>query len=127
MHIRKMHRSAIELLMSYPDTTVAEMLGVELRTVRRWLAEPNFARALRDREKQQRSSASRIARQVVISSASSLCQTVENTEKPDGKVLLEVLKASGAFEASQQDTGESLADVIRQTARTGGQSERRTK
>lgn len=110
-------RAAIELLMSHPDSTVAEMLGVRLMTLRQWLHDPEFAQALRDREREQRASAGRIARQAVINAATSLCQAVSDPVKPDVKVLLEVLKASGVFEIEQEDPGEALAEIIRQATK----------
>lgn len=110
-------RSAIELLMSHPDSTVAEMLGVRLVTLRQWLHDPEFAQALRTREREQRASAGRIARQAVINAAASLCQAVSDISKPDVKALLEVLKASGAFEAEQEDPGEVLSEIIRQATK----------
>ena len=91
-------RAAIELLMSYPDTMVAEMLGVRLSTLRRWLRDSVFADALREREREQKASANRLARQAVINAAAALCQATSDPSKPDAKVLLEVLKQSGAFE-----------------------------
>ena len=110
-------RTAIELLMSHPDSTVAEMLGVRLITLRQWLHDPEFSQALRDREREQRTSAGRIARQAVINAATSLCQAVSDPSKPDVKALLEVLKASGVFEIEQEDPGEALAEIIRQAAK----------
>jgi hypothetical protein len=36
--------------------------------------------------------------------------------KTDGKVLLEILKASGAFEVPEVDPSEALAEIIRRAA-----------
>lgn len=117
VNMKTRHRSAIELLMSHPDSTVAEMLGIRLTTLRNWLHDPKFAQALRTREKEQKASAGRIARQAAINAAATLCQAVSDPLKPDVKALLEVLKASGAFEAELEDSGEALSDLIRQAAK----------
>jgi hypothetical protein len=102
--------------MSYPDSTVAEMLGIRLGTLRGWMRMDDFAKALADREREQKSSAVRIASQAVVNAAASLCQAAGEPSKTDIKVLLEVLKASGAFEQTPDDPGEALAQIIRLAA-----------
>lgn len=104
---------AVELLLSYPDSTVAEMLGVRLQTLNRWMGEDEFATALRAREREQVRGLARIARQAAIRAAASLCQTVADQAKPDVKVLLDILKASGAFEAEQADPADAVREIIR--------------
>ena len=106
-------RAAVELLLSHPDTTVAEMLGVRLSTLRSWMRTDWFAEALRDRECEQQQAARRIARQAVLNSAAKLCQLASDPAKPDPKVLLDVLKVSGVFESEPEDPGAALAEVIR--------------
>lgn len=106
-------RAAIELLLSYPDTVVAETLGVRLTTLKAWMEMDDFAEALRDREREQQSGARRIARQAVISSAARLCQLASDPNKPDSKILLDVLKASGVFEDHAEDPGAALAEMVR--------------
>ncbi|MCX6345484.1 MAG: hypothetical protein NT018_10510 [Armatimonadetes bacterium] len=110
--MRPVRYAAVELLMSYPDATVAEMLGLRLSTLRRWLCEPGFAKALRDREREQKAGATRIARQAVVNAAAALCQLTSETSKPDAKVLLDVLKVSGAFDAETIDPADAIAEVI---------------
>ena len=107
------HVTAIELLLSYPDSVVAEMLGVRQSTLARWMESDQFAKALRDREREQRKGLARIARQAALRAATSLCQVAQDQTKPDAKALLEIIKASGAFEEEQTDPGEALAEVIR--------------
>ena len=108
---------AVELLMSYPESTVAEMLGVRLKTLTRWMAMPDFADALRQRERSQRQSLSRIARQSALRAAASLCQLAGNGEpaKVDPKVLLDVIKTSGAFEKDESDSADALIEIINRT------------
>ena len=113
--MKSRHRAAIELLLSHPDTSVAEMLGIRLSTLRAWMEMEGFADALRARENEQGAGARRIARQAVVNSASKLCQMASDPAKPDAKILLDVLKVSGVFEAKSEDPGAALAEVIKQT------------
>ncbi len=103
---------AVELLMNYPDWMVAEMVGVRLRTLMRWMRMPDFADALREREKQQARSLFRLARQAALKAAAALCETNGGTAKPDPKVLLETLKLSGAFETPAQDPVDALGEIV---------------
>ena len=105
--------AAVELLMSYPDSVVAEMLGVRLQTVARWMRDEEFMGALKAREREQYRSLVRIARQAAVRAATALCQTAGDQAKPDPKAMLDILKASGAFEAEPTDPSEALRDVIK--------------
>ena len=107
------HREAIELLLSHPDTTVAEMMGIRLATLRAWMQMEHFAEALRDREREQGAGARRMARQAVVNSAAKLCQLAVGPEKPDTKVLVDVLKVSGVFDAETEDPGAALAEMVK--------------
>lgn len=107
------HQTAVDLLMSYPDSVVAEMMGVQLITLRRWMEREDFSDALRRREREQKSTLARIARQAAVNAASSLCQVATDASKSDAKVLIEVLKLSGAFEEEVEDPGEAIAEVIK--------------
>lgn len=105
-------RTAIELLLCHPDTTVAEMIGVRLSTLRAWMRDAEFAEALRQRETEQQSACRRIARQAVLNSAAMLCQLVCDLQKLDAKLLVDVLKASGAFETDADDAGAALTEIM---------------
>ncbi|NLN75879.1 MAG: hypothetical protein GX139_06175 [Armatimonadetes bacterium] len=111
--MRAKHRDAIELLLCHPDTVVAEMIGVRLSTLRGWMESDRFARALRVREREQELGAKRIARQAVVNSAARLCQLASNPDKPDTKVLVDVLKVSGVFDAESEDPGAALVDMVK--------------
>jgi hypothetical protein len=111
--VRGKRLAAVELLMSYPDTVVAEMLGVRLQTVVRWMQDEDLAETLRSREREQARSLARLARQAAVRAAAALCQAAGNGSKPDPKVMLDILKASGAFEAEQADPAEALRDIIK--------------
>lgn len=108
-------RTAIELLLCHPDTVVAEMLGVRLATLRGWMRTDGFLEALRAREREQAAAARRLARQAVVNSALRLSQLAGDPQKADAKALVDLLKASGSFEAESDDPGAALAEVIRLT------------
>lgn len=116
--MRAKQAAAVELLMSYPDYVVAEMLGVRLQTLSRWMARDDFSGALREREREQKHTLARIARQSAVRAAASLCELAGNGAKPDPKLLVDILKASGAFEPEQPDPAEALREIVR----TAGQA-----
>ncbi len=111
--MKSRHRAAVELLLSHPDTVVAEMLGVRLQTLRAWMRTEGFADALRARECEQQAGARRIARQAVVCSAAKLCELASDAPKTDPKILLDILKVSGVLEAETEDPGAALAEIIR--------------
>lgn len=106
-------RTAIELLLSHPDAVVAEMIGVRVATLHAWMSEESFRKALREREREQAASARRLAKQSIVNSAARLCQIASDPSKSDAKVLVDLLKASGAFDAPDEDPGAGLAEVLR--------------
>ncbi len=114
-------RSAVELLLSYPDSTVSEMLGVRLVTLRNWMQDKDFAALLRKREEEQRASLRRLARQAAINAAAALCQMVSSGGGADAKVLLDIIKTSGAYNVEQEDSSFALAEIIRLA--NGGEGE----
>lgn len=107
---------AIELLMSFPEAVVAEMLGLKLCTLRRWMRDDRFAEALREREREQAASLARLSRQAAVNAAAVLCQVFSGGCKADPKVVLETLKVSGAFDIPQEDPARALADMIKKAA-----------
>ncbi len=115
---------AVELLMSYPDSTVAEMIGIRLATLLKWMRLPEFKDALREREKHQKQTLARLARQAAVKAAASLCEDDENAPKPDPKVLLETLKVSGAFDMPAVDPEDALAEMVNRAANSAGPESR---
>ncbi len=111
--LKTKHAAAIELLLSYPDHVVAEMLGIRLQTLARWMHDAGFAETLRAREREQKRSLARIARQSALRAAATLCDMAGNGARPDPKVLVDILKASGAFEPEQDDPAEAIREIIR--------------
>lgn len=114
--MKSKYHAAIELLMCHPDCVVAEMLGIRLSTLRDWMNRPDFAEALRNREREQRASLRRISIQAAINAAASLCQAAGEQSRPDMKALLEMLKLSGAFESESSDPAEALSELIKRAA-----------
>ncbi|GEM_PF-907472 len=106
-------RNAVDLLMSHQVSVVAEMLGVRLLTLRQWMAEDEFAAALAARETEQRRSLARMARQAAVNAASCLAQLAAEPGKADAKLLLDLIKASGAFDEQEADPAAALAEMIR--------------
>lgn len=105
--------AAIELLLCHPESTVAEMMGIRLCTLRAWMKTEGFAEALRAREREQAASARRLAMQAVVCSAARLCQLATDPGKADAKVLLDIVKASGSLDQDTEDPGAALAEVMR--------------
>jgi hypothetical protein len=110
-------RSAVDLLLSHQDHVVAEMLGIRLLTLRQWMADDEFAAALAVRESEQRRSLTRIARQAATNAASTLSQISAEPGKADTKLLLDLVKASGAFDEQETDPTAALAEMIELAAR----------
>jgi len=109
-------RAALDLLVGCPDSTVAEMLGVAPSVLRRWLRNRAFSAELRAREAESEAELKRMAGHAALNSAVGLCRVTAETSKPDPKLLLETLKASGVFSRENREPSESLADVIRKAA-----------
>lgn len=104
--------AAIDLLLAHPEPVVAEMMGIRLTTLRRWMRDPEFTQALRERERQQAEALGRITRGTVLEAVRALRRLVADPAKPDLKAVVDVLKASGAFEQQVQDPGAALAEII---------------
>lgn len=85
------------------------------------MQDETFSAALREREKEQAAGFKRLARQAALNAASTLCQITGESAKSDGKILLDILKASGAFEADELDPGDALAEIIKRAS--GGDSD----
>ncbi len=119
--MRANRRKALDLLMTQQPDEVAQSVGVRLTTLETWMRMDDFRKALRAREQEQKRALARLSRQAALSAAQSLCAAAERAAKPDPKILLEIIKASGAFEAEEEDPAEAVADVLR-AAREGAAS-----
>lgn len=112
MIVKSRRARAVDLLMGNPPAKVAESVGVRLSTLEGWMRTDSFREALRSREAEQKRSLSRIARQVAVNAAEALCQVAAGESKADGKLLLDVLKASGAFEAEAEDPAALMEEIL---------------
>lgn len=123
---------AVELLLSYPEPVVAESLGVRLKTLLGWMAMPDFVEALRRREADQKRTLARLARQAALNAAAALCEMTsaevraDPKNKLDPKLLLDILKLSGAYENPEADPSDALADVISRIVSAPGDPADRT-
>lgn len=111
------------MLFEAPEEKVAEMLGVKLDTLRRWKGKREFIDAMQLAATETRQSATRILSNALAHAAERIHEMVAigaDTQplKPDAKVMVDMLKASGMLEAVLNDTGESesLASILAQLA-----------
>lgn len=74
--------------------------------------EPEFKKTLRQLEKNQAKSLARLSRQTALMSSAYLCRAISEQCKIDAKVLLDIIKASGAFEQTAESAESALADVV---------------
>lgn len=109
-------RRAVKLMFQKSDDEVAEEVGVKLKTVARWRRMPEFREALVAEEKLIRASAARIASDASLEAARNLHKIM--AEGKDGKLSLDILKASGAFEEREADAAEALEDVMQKAGET---------
>jgi len=108
-------RRAVKLLFQKPEEEVAAEVGVRPETIAAWRRQREFREALAAEERNVRSAATRIASDASLLAARNL-HSLLSGEK-DGKLSLDTLKASGAFEEREsEDDGETLADIVREMA-----------
>ena len=103
---------AVELLMSNQPVQVAEMVGVRVETLERWMDMVDFKEALASSEKMQKKSLAMLSRQAAVNAAETLCEIASDRTKPDAKILLEIVKAAGGFN-QEEDNGEGIIEVLR--------------
>ena len=108
---------AVELMMSNQPVQVAEMVGVRVETLERWMEMVDFKDALASSEKMQRKSLTMLSRQAAVNAAETLCEVASDRTKPDAKILLEIVKAAGGFN-QEEDSEDGLIEVLR-AARMG--------
>lgn len=104
---------AIDYLMSCTPEQAAEALGVRIQTLEQWMQMEDFKEALRVREREDKRSLARIARRAALNAAQTLADIATDRAKPDVKILLELVKASGAFEQEAEDASDGFDEIIR--------------
>lgn len=110
-------RKAVRLMFQTSEEDVARELGVRVETISSWWKIPEFREALAAEARVIRSTAARIASEASLAAAKNLYKIL--SEGKDGKLLLDTLKASGAFDAVVESPEESLEEIVRQVAGDG--------
>jgi hypothetical protein len=109
-------KKAVRLMFQMTDDEVAREVGVTPETVALWRRRLEFAEALASEERAIRAAASRIAAGASLEAARRLRHTLEHG---GDKALLDVLKASGAFQERAESAEEAIEAVIAQSVREG--------
>jgi len=102
-------KEAARKMFFLPEEEVAKAMGVQVRTVRRWLKRSDFRAELRQLQQEYRQAAARFASRQARDAALKLGELIENR---DPKVLLDTLKASGAFEYQDAADADGGLDAI---------------
>ncbi|MBI2844577.1 MAG: hypothetical protein HYX78_14375 [Armatimonadetes bacterium] len=108
----------MKLMFCKPDEEVARELGVKLETVALWRENTEFQEALAEEEKAIKSAAARISSDASLAAAKNLHRLM--TEGKDGKLCLDTLKASGAFEKKENDPADALESLVQRAAEGNG-------
>jgi hypothetical protein len=104
-------RKAVRLLFEMPDDQVAEELGIQTRTLRRWKGQREFIEAVVGKGRESQESIRRIASNVVIHGATRLREAlVMEDRKADLKVLCDLVKSTGVLAdiLKSEEGGEEL-------------------
>ncbi len=104
---------AVDYLMSCTPEQTAEALGIRIQTLEQWMKMDDFKEALRSREREDKRSLARIARRAALNAAQTLSDIASDRAKPDAKILLEIVKASGAFEQEAEEISDGVDEIIR--------------
>ena len=123
MGLTKRQKLAIENLFHKTEEEVAALVGVSMDIMRRWKSQPEFAAALCARAREIRNAAVRILSMSSLTAAEKLKALVDAGGpggKADPKTLLDILKASGLFDAAAEPTEDvSLEQLIAEAVRLG--------
>ncbi len=119
-------RKALDLLFALTPEETARRLSVAPEVVQKWLAQTEFAGALRQRCHQRRETAQRIAVEATLAAARRVESALSSgDDKGLNRLLFDLLKISGVFnESSSSEAGDSdlsLAALIAE-ARRGARS-----
>lgn len=105
-------RKAIKLMFQMTDEEVAREVGIRTKTLAAWRRSPEFREALVAEVRAVRAATARIASQATLAAAKNLHKVL--AEGKDSKILLDALKASGAFEGQEDLSEDALEDIVRQ-------------
>jgi len=107
-------KQAVDLLFRVSPEEAAARLGVRAATVRRWLGQPGFQRALRERDRERSDALRRIAVEGALAAALVLADGVRSgQERSTSRTALDILKMSGVLAVRPEEMGEdALAELI---------------
>jgi hypothetical protein len=115
--LTRRQRKAIKLMFQMTDAEVATSVEVRPETLAAWLREDDFREALAAESRSIKSAAARMTSDAALSAAKKLKETIETgKETKDSKLILDTLKASGAFAVQDDDAGESLEGMVSRLA-----------
>ena len=100
-----------------PDEDVAKEMGVRVQTIENWRERADVRAELQRLHREYKAAASRLASRRACDAAIKLGELLE---RGDQKVMLDTLKASGAFDYEDAtDTGAELEAIIEAAAKAG--------
>ena len=105
---------AVKLLFQKTEEEVAAEIDVKLEMIEKWKSIPEFRKALIEEGQAIRAAAARITSEASLTAARNLRRLLSDAK--DGKLALETLKASGAFEEKKTDKEEALDGVLQEVA-----------
>ena len=130
MHNTK-HLAALELLFAMTPEEAAAQLGMSVKLLRRWMGQPAFQRAMRERYTERREAARRIAAESTLAAARmALTAITSGDDKGPSRTAIDILKLSGVLQREQpgaEDGDSALAEMIAASMRGqrgGGRAER---
>lgn len=104
-------RKAARLMFLMADEDVAKEINVQVETVEKWRERPEVKAELQRLHRELRAAAARFAARQAHDAAIKLRDAIE---KGDAKVLLDTLKAAGAFEYKEaEEVGPGLQALFR--------------
>ena len=103
---------AVKRLFQKSEEEVAAEIGVKAETIVIWLQSLEFRKALIAEGRTIRAAAARITTDVSLSAAKNLQKQLSDAK--DGKLALDILKASGAFEEQKEDEEDPLESILQE-------------
>lgn len=112
--LNKKQRKAVRLLYEMPDDRVAEELGVQMDTLRRWKGQKEFIEAMAAKARESQECIRRITADIVAHGAIRFRELLTSEDsKVDPKILCDLVKASGALATvAKSDEGAQDLDAI---------------
>lgn len=104
---------AVEMLLEFTQSEVADKLNVHRETLRAWMNDPEFANTLADRVRENRRTAVRLLSQVCIEACRELRALIlSDDDKNKPKLIIEILKAGGLLQEVGLDDGDPIGTLL---------------